>query len=143
MTRSSKRFIGPATFRALTGIDVVRDLFDPRYPLGAHIELARAADVMCIAPATANLMAKAALGMADDLLSTLLLSFAGPKLLAPAMNTEMWANTAVQRNVEQLKSDGYQFIGPDSGWLSCRDRGAGRMAEPDEIRKLIIAALKS
>lgn len=142
MTRSAKRFIGPAAFRALTGRDVVRELFDTRYPLGAHIELARNADLLCIAPATANLMAKAAHGVADDLLSTLLLSFGGPKLLAPAMNTEMWANSAVQRNVEQLKSDGYQFIGPDDGWLSCRDRGAGRMAEPDDIRKAIATALK-
>ena len=142
MTLSAKRFIGPATFRALTGRDVVRDLFDPRFPLGAHIELARSADLLCVAPATANLMAKAANGMADDLLSTLLLSFNGPKLLAPAMNTEMWANVAVQRNVEQLKVDGYQFIGPDSGWLSCRDKGAGRMAETEDIRKVILAALK-
>lgn len=143
LTRSAKRFIGSATFRALTGRDVVRDLFDPRYPLGAHIELARAADVLCVAPATANLMAKAALGTADDLLSTLLLSYSGPKFLAPAMNTEMWGNIAVQRNVTQLKSDGYLFVGPDSGWLSCRDKGAGRMAEPDEIRNAILGSLSA
>jgi len=142
MTEAARRFIGTATFRALTGRQVVRDLFNSRYPLGAHIELARQAEVLCVAPATANLMAKAAHGIADDLLSTLLLSFSGPKLLAPAMNTEMWANAAVQRNVEQLRADGYEFIGPDSGWLSCRDTGAGRMAEPDEIHAKILAALK-
>jgi phosphopantothenoylcysteine decarboxylase len=120
---------------------VVRDIFDPRYPLGAHIELARQADIFCVAPATANLMAKAAHGIADDLLSTLLLSFSGAKLLAPAMNTEMWANAAVQRNVKQLQTEGYEFIGPDSGWLSCRDKGAGRMAEPEEIHAKILASL--
>ena len=142
MTRSARRFIGAATFRALTGRDVVHRLFDPKFPLGAHIELARQARVLCIAPATANLMAKAAHGIADDLLSTLLLTFGGPKLLAPAMNTEMWTQVAVQRNVEQLKADGYHLVGPDSGWLSCRDQGAGRMAEPDEIRAAIVNALK-
>jgi phosphopantothenoylcysteine decarboxylase/phosphopantothenate--cysteine ligase len=142
MTRSANRFVGAATFRALTGRQVVRDVFDPSFPLGAHIELARQGDVLCVAPATANAMAKAAHGIADDLLSTLLLSFTGPKLLAPAMNTEMWAQVAVQRNVNQLKSDGYRFVGPDSGWLSCRDQGAGRMAEPDEIREAILDALK-
>lgn len=142
MTAAARKFIGPATFRALTGRPVVRELFDPRYPLGAHIELARQANILCAAPATANLMAKAAHGIADDLLSTLLLSYSGPKLLAPAMNTEMWANPAVQRNVEQLRTDGYTFIGPDSGWLSCRDKGAGRMAEPEEIHAKILAVLK-
>lgn len=142
MTPAAKRFIGAATFRALTGRQVVRGVFDRRFPLGAHIELARKADLLCVAPITANLIAKAAQGIADDLLSTLLLSFSGPKLLAPAMNSEMWANAAVQRNVEQLLADGYQFIGPDSGWLSCRDKGAGRMAEPDKIHAKILAALK-
>ena len=141
MSRSAKRFIGSATFRALTGRPVVSDLFDPSYPLGAHIELARQAGLLCVAPATANLMAKAAHGLADDLLSTLLLSFSGPKLLAPAMNSEMWAQSSVQRNADQLKTDGYELIGPGSGWLSCRDQGAGRMAEPEEIRAAIIAAL--
>jgi phosphopantothenoylcysteine decarboxylase/phosphopantothenate--cysteine ligase len=142
LTRSAKRFIGAATFRALTGRQVVRDIFDPSYPLGAHIELARLADILCVAPATANLLAKAAHGIADDLLSTLLLTFTGPKLLAPAMNTEMWAQAAVQRNVDQLKADGYRLIGPASGWLSCRDQGAGRMSEPEEIRAAILEALK-
>ena len=87
MTRAARKFIGPATFRALTGRPVVTDQFDRHFPLGAHIELAERAELMCIAPASADLMAKAAHGLADDLLTTLLLSFQGPVLLAPAMNS--------------------------------------------------------
>lgn len=133
-THSAREFIGEATFRALTGRGVVSESFPPdQYPLGPHIELARKADVMCIAPATANLLAKAAIGLADDLLSTLLLSFEGPVLLAPAMNVQMWRKRAVERNVAQLREDGFRFVGPDEGWLSCRDQGAGRMAEPAAI----------
>jgi phosphopantothenoylcysteine decarboxylase/phosphopantothenate--cysteine ligase len=93
--------------------------------------------LLCVAPATANLMAKAAHGLADDLLSTLLLSFAGPILLAPAMNTEMWEKPAVQRNLQQLREDGVHIVDPESGWLSCRREGAGRMADPETIRQRI------
>ena len=83
------------------------------------------------------MLAKAALGMADDLLSTLLLSFTGPVLLAPAMNNEMWEKPAVQRNVAQLRKDGFHFIDPEEGWLSCRTRGVGRMAAPEKIFEAI------
>lgn len=134
MSRCAKQFIGEATFRALTGRPVATRSF-PRddHPLGPHIQLARQAEILCIAPTTANFLAKAAHGMADDLLSTLLLSFTGKVLLAPAMNKEMWTKPAVQRNVAQLLDDGYDFVGPDDGWQSCRERGVGRMAEPTEI----------
>ena len=133
LTESASHFVGSATFSALTGRPVAERLFDPRFPLGAHIELAQKADVMLIVPATANILAKAALGIADDLLSTVYLAFDGPVFMAPAMNGQMWAQPAVQRNVRQLVEDGVTMIGPGSGWLSCRQQGDGRMAEPNEI----------
>ncbi|MEM6798125.1 MAG: flavoprotein [Planctomycetota bacterium] len=143
MTDAAAAFIGAATFQALSGRTVYRATFDQSdYPLGPHIELARRADVLCVAPATADLLGKAANGLADDLLSTLLLSFTGPTLFAPAMNTEMWEKPAVQRNVATLVEDGATMIGPGEGWLSCRTRGAGRMAEPEEIVDAIAAVLK-
>lgn len=133
LTPAAASFVGAATFAALSGRPVVQDMFDPAFPLGPHIELARQADLLCIAPATANFLAKAAQGMADDLLSTLYLCFTKPVLMAPAMNCEMWNKPAAQRNVKQLEQDGVQFVGPQSGWLSCRDQGVGRMAEANEI----------
>lgn len=142
MTRSAQKFVGPATFQALSGRRVLTRAFDRHdYPLGPHIELARRAELLCVAPATAHTMAQAAHGLADDLLSTLILSFTGPIVLAPAMNCEMWEKPPVQRNVEQLRSDGFHLVGPNEGWLSCRQKGMGRMAEPAEIaaavRKLL------
>lgn len=144
MTRAAQKFVGPATFQALTGRRVLTHMFDRHdYPLGAHIELAREAELLCVAPATAHLLAQAAHGLAEDLLSTLLVSFTGSLVLAPAMNCEMWEKPAVQRNVELLRSDGYHLVGPNEGWLSCRQQGMGRMAEPAEIaaavRKLLQA----
>ena len=140
MTEAAKHFIGHATFTALTGRPVAMKTFDSRYPLGAHIELARGADVLCIAPATANFLAKAAHGVADDLLSTLYLCFTGPILMAPAMNNEMWAKPVVGRNIKQLKSDGVRIIEPQEGWLSCRTQGVGRMAEATTICETIESA---
>jgi phosphopantothenoylcysteine decarboxylase len=137
MTRAARKFIGPATFGALTGRPVAIDQFDRHHPLGAHIELAENADLMCIAPASADILAKAACGLADDLLSTLLLSFDGPVLLAPAMNSAMWDKKTVQRNIATLREDGYHFIGPQEGWQSCRRTGMGRMAEPADIQKAL------
>jgi phosphopantothenoylcysteine decarboxylase/phosphopantothenate--cysteine ligase len=142
MTAAAERFVGRDTFTALTGRPVHREIFgDPDHPLGAHIELAQRAQLLCVAPATANFLAKAANGLADDLLSTLYLSFTGPVLVAPAMNCEMWAKPAVQRNVATLRSDRVQIIDPDEGWLSCRQVGAGRMAAPERIKAEIEAAL--
>ena len=144
MTRAAEAFIGRATFAALTARPVATEVFDETaFPLGAHIELAEQAELLCVAPATANFLAKAAGGLADDLLSTLYLSFGGLVLAAPAMNCDMWEKPAVQRNVEQLRADGATIVGPDEGWLSCRKRGAGRMASPEEIHKTILELLRT
>lgn len=139
LTHAATAFVGEATFAALTGRPVAMQVFDTRYPLGAHIELARRAQLLVVAPATADFLAKAAHGAADDLLSTLYLCFTGPVLVAPAMNSEMWAKAAVQRNVAQLRADGVHFVDPEEGWLSCRQQGAGRVADPEKI----LAAINS
>ena len=134
MTDAAEQFVGSSTFAALTRRPVARQIFDPvQFPLGAHIELARRASLLCVAPATADFLAKSAHGLADDLLSTLYLAFTGTVLIAPAMNSEMWSKPAVQRNVAQLRADGVQFVDPEEGWLSCRTRGVGRMAPPETI----------
>ncbi len=138
MTEAATRFVGATTFEALTGRTVCTSLFDhPEYPLGGHVSLADKAAVMCVAPATANFLAKAAQGIADDLLSTLYLAFPGPVVIAPAMNTVMWNHPAVRRNVQQLRDDGVHFIDPQDGWLSCRASGPGRMADPQQILEAI------
>ncbi len=133
MSPAAEQFVGAAALTALSGKPVVTDLFDPRFPLGAHIELARAYDTLCVAPATAHFLSAAANGHSNDLISTLYLCFTGNVWVAPAMNCEMWEHAAVQRNVSQLESDGVKMIGPEEGWLSCRVKGLGRMAEPDSI----------
>jgi phosphopantothenoylcysteine decarboxylase len=143
MTRSATKLVGPATFAALTGRPVGTRVFDKAgHPWGSHIDLARQAQVLCVAPATANFLAKAAHGLADDLLSTLFLSFSGPVILAPAMNCEMWAKPSVQRNVAQLRGDGLTIVDPEEGWLACRTRGLGRMAAPEKIFAEIAKALE-
>jgi len=137
MTKSATQLVAPQTFEALSGKPVRYSLFSSK--MGhAHIELARAADLFCIAPATANILAKAAHGIADDLMSTLILSFDKPILFAPAMNTVMWNKPSVQRNVKQLQNDGMFFIGPESGHLSCGETGCGRMSEPEKIVEKIL-----
>ncbi len=142
MTESAERFIGATTFEALTGRPVHRHLFAPQeHHIGEHIGLVRRAEILVVAPASANCLAKFTYGLADDLLSTIALSHTGPVLLAPAMNTEMWEKPSVQRNVTQLRQDGFQFIEPGSGWLSCGQVGAGRMAEPAEILERVRATL--
>ncbi len=143
MTAAATQFIGEATFAALTGKPVARQLFAAdEHPLGAHIELVDNRQLLCIAPASANFLSKAAHGAADDLLSTLYLAFAGKVVMAPAMNNQMWAKPAVQRNIAQLKADGVQMIGPDEGWLSCRQQGPGRMSGPEQIFAAIEQLLK-
>ena len=138
MTAAAREFVGPATFAALTGRPVLEHVFDEQgHPLGAHIELADRAELLCVAPATANFLAKAACGMADDLLTTLLLAFTKPVIMAPAMNADMWQKRAVERNVSQLRQDGYEIVDPEEGWLSCRRRGPGRMASPERIFEAI------
>jgi len=137
MSHAATKFVGPATFAALSGRAVCTDMFDPSYPLGAHIELGRAVDLYCVAPATAEFIGNAALGLTGGLLSAVYACVACPVIVAPAMNVEMWNKPAVQRNVEQLKADGVFFVGPEKGWLSCRTEGFGRMAEPDQIFEAI------
>lgn len=138
LTAAAEQFVGAATFAALTGRPVARAHFDStRHPLGEHIELAEGKDLLLVAPASASFLAKATQGLADDVLSTLYLAFTGPVLLAPAMNTAMWAKPAVLRNVTQLQADGIHFVDPTAGWLSCRQVGAGRMAEPEAILEAV------
>lgn len=142
LTRNARRFVGAATFAALTGRPVATRGFDPgAFPLGAHIELTARADCVVVAPASADLLAKAASGIADDLLTTLLLCAECPLILAPAMNAAMWSKAPVQRNVARLAEDGATIVAPGSGWLSCRRSGVGRMAEPAEIAATIRSVL--
>ncbi len=142
MSSAATAFVGPATFAALSGRRVAVGSFDPdQWPLGAHIETAVDADLMIVAPATANLLGQFVGGLASDLLSTLYLQVECPVLLAPAMSYSMWCKPAVQRNVAQLRLDGCHFVGPDDGWLSCRKSGSGRMSEPDAIREAAEALL--
>ncbi len=118
MTRAATKLVGPRTFEALSGRPVRTSVFGPgSHP---HIELAEAAEVFCIAPATANVLAKTACGLADDLLSTTYLSFAGPVIMAPAMNDKMWQQPAVQRNVARLRADGVVLIDPEEGYSQLR-----------------------
>jgi phosphopantothenoylcysteine decarboxylase len=142
LTENAHQFVGPATFAALCNRQPVVDIFDTRFPLGAHIELAESAQVLVVAPATARVLASCALGLSDDLLSTLYLTCECPVVMAPAMSNSMWSKPAVQRNVEQLRKDGVHFIDPESGWLSCRKQGAGRMAEPESILAAIASHLE-
>lgn len=134
MTAAAEKFIGATTFEALTNRHCYRDQFTPQeHPRGEHIGLAQRAEAMIIAPATADFLAQTAHGLAGDLLSTAYLVRTCPVLMAPAMNADMWAKPAVQRNVNQLKADGVQIIQPGDGWLSCGQIGPGRMADPAEI----------
>ena len=134
MTSAAMQFIGATTFEALTGRPVNESIFTPQeHHLGEHIGLARRAELYVIAPASADCLHKLAHGAADDLVSLLALTTTCPILLAPAMNNEMWSKPSVQRNVQQVQSDGLQMIGPQDGWLSCGATGPGRMAEPAAI----------
>lgn len=139
LTKAAERFIGATTFEALTGRPVHGEMFAPQegFHQGEHIGLARRAEVVVIAPASADFLAKLAHGLADDLLSTLVLATTAPILVAPAMNCEMWAKPSVQRNVAQLRADGVHIVEPGSGWLSCGQIGQGRMAEPAEVQAVI------
>ncbi len=134
MTEAACRFVAPATFQALSGNEVYTDLWDERAAGGmAHIALTRGFDAALIAPASADFLAKLAHGLADDLLSTLCLARACPLLAAPAMNREMWENSATRRNVAQLIGDGVILLGPASGEQACGETGMGRMLEPAEL----------
>ena len=137
LSHGASHFVGAATFAALCGEAPVEDTYDSRFPLGAHIELAENADLLLIAPATARALASCASGSADDLLATLYLTVTCPVVFAPTMSNTMWEKPAVQRNVEQLKADGAEFVGPESGWLSCRREGLGRMSDPEKLLEAV------
>ena len=142
MTRNATEFVSPLTFRTLSANQVVTDTFQaPEYWNIEHVALARLAEVFVIAPATANILAKMAAGIADDMLSTTVLATKAPVLVAPAMNTGMWTAEATRANVKTLRERGISFVGPDSGMLACGDEGAGRMSEPETIADEICSIL--
>lgn len=142
MTRHAMEFVTPLTFETLSHRPVTTDLFDrPDSWEVEHVALAQKADLMLVAPATANLMAKMAHGIADDMLSTTLLATRAPVLLAPAMNTGMWEAAATRENLSVLEGRGVRTVGPESGLLACGDIGAGRMSEPQAIVDAVCALL--
>ena len=142
MTDAATRFVGPLTFQALSGRPVYVDLwrsqehYDPH-----HLGLTDRADLVLVAPATANILGKMACGIGDDLVSTLMLAVDSPVLIAPAMNSRMWGNPIVQKNVAALKAAGYRFIDPGQGWLACRASGPGRLAEVETLVATVGEAL--
>ncbi|MCO6383894.1 bifunctional phosphopantothenoylcysteine decarboxylase/phosphopantothenate--cysteine ligase CoaBC [Oceanicola sp. 502str15] len=142
LTAAAEEFVTPLTVSVLTGNKVYRELFDltDEREMG-HIELSRAADLLVVAPATANLIGKMAGGLADDLASTLLMATDKPVLIAPAMNVRMWLHPATQRNVAQLRADGVHFSGPAEGEMACGEYGPGRMSEAHEIAEAVSEAL--
>ena len=134
MTRAATRFVQPLTFQALSGAPVLVDLFDPASEATyGHLSLARAADLLLVAPATADLLARLRAGMADDAVTTTALAITCPVLLAPAMNTRMWRNPATQENLAALRARGFHVVGPGAGELADGDVGEGRLADPEEI----------
>jgi phosphopantothenoylcysteine decarboxylase/phosphopantothenate--cysteine ligase len=142
MTPEATKFVTPLTFEALSARKVLSDpwsLQDSSDP--QHISLTETADLMLVAPATAHTLAKIAHGMCDDLVSLLACAAACPIAYAPAMNNRMWANPITRQNVEKLQSVGHHFIGPDAGWLACRNVGPGRMSEPAAIVEAVTQLL--
>ncbi len=134
MTESAVKFVAPLTFQSLTRQPVAVDTFDEKDPgVVSHIDLADRADLVVVAPATANMIAKLAHGLADDMLSTTLLAATAPVLIAPAMNVHMYAHPAVDHNMSLLAQRGVRFIEPGTGQLACGYVGKGRLAEPEDI----------
>jgi phosphopantothenoylcysteine decarboxylase/phosphopantothenate--cysteine ligase len=142
MTRGAQKFVTPLTFEALSGRPVRTGTFelvessDPQ-----HIALTERADLMLVAPATNNVIAKVAHGLTDDLVSLMVCAAACPVVFAPAMNNRMWAHPVAQENVAKLRGIGYRFIGPEEGWLACRNVGAGRLSEPAKIVDEVVGML--
>ena len=144
LTSSGKEFVTPLSVSALAGQKVYQDLFDltDEAEMG-HIELSRAADLVVVAPATADLIGKMSAGLANDLASTLLMATDKSVLIAPAMNVRMWEHPATQRNITTLRDDGIALVGPNEGGMACGEYGPGRMAEPEEIVGAIGAQLSA
>ena len=144
MTRNARRFVGPVTFRALTGRPVHTSMWKTEGDADIqHLGLSERADLIVVAPATANIIGKLAGGIADDLVSTLLIGADCPVLMAPAMNHRMWTHPAVQRNVAFLQEIRVELVGPEAGWLACRSVGPGRMSEPEQILAAVQARLRA
>jgi len=142
MTREAQKFVGPLTFEALSGRKVRGDTFDlvdssdPQ-----HISLTERADLMIVAPATNNVIAKVAHGLCDDLVSLMICAAACPVVFAPAMNNRMWEHPIAQENFAKLASLGYRFIGPEEGWLACRNTGVGRMSDSSRLVDEVVRML--
>lgn len=139
MTANATQFISPITFETLTGHKALVDTFDRNFQFSVeHVSLAKLADVVMIAPATANVIAKLAHGLADDMLTTTVLACNCPKLISPAMNTRMYENPVTQDNLDILRGYGWQVVEPASGYLACGDTGAGKLPEPEELLDWIL-----
>ncbi len=142
MTQSAQKFVTPLTFETLSGREVVTEMFpENKFVATHHISLAQWADLILIAPATANLIGKIRGGIADDILTTVLISARSPIVIAPAMNVKMYENPIVRENISHLKKLGYNFIDPEVGDLACREEGQGRLAEPEKIVDYLVRML--
>src|SRR5215212_1631434 len=143
MTRHATEFVQPLTFRALTESHVIVDDYDPANPDPiAHINFSQNIDLLLIVPATANIIAKFANGVADDFLSSTYLASTAPVLIAPAMNTTMWEQPATQRNIERLKADGVHFVEPVAGKLACKTVGTGKLEDVENIVQQALSLLE-
>ena len=143
MTENATQFITPVTFESLTGNKCVTDTFDRNFQFNIqHISLAKKADAVLVAPATANVLAKFAHGLADDMLTTTVLACTCPKIVAPAMNTRMYENPITQDNLQTLRKYGFTIIEPATGHLACGDTGAGKMPEPEELCDWLLQAIQ-
>ena len=144
LTEAAARFVGPTSFAALSGREVLTSLWTPAASADPqHVRLTEALDALLVAPATYNMIGKIAAGIADDVVSTLVSAAEGPVLLAPAMNTRMWENPILQANVGKLTELGYSVIEPGEGWLACGMVGPGRMADPEDILEALVRQLKT
>ncbi len=142
MTQNATNFINPITFESLTGRKCLVDTFDRNFEFQVeHVSLAKQADVFMVAPASANVIGKIAGGIADDMLTTTIMACKAPKIISPAMNTNMFENPIVQDNIQKLKDYGYEVIDPASGYLACGDTGAGKMPDPEVLENYIMKAI--
>ncbi len=142
MTQNATNFINPITFESLTGRKCLIDTFDRNFEFQVeHVSLAKQADVFMVAPASANVIGKIAGGIADDMLTTTIMACKAPKIISPAMNTNMFENPIVQDNIQKLKDYGYEVIDPASGYLACGDTGAGKMPDPEVLENYIMKAI--
>ena len=142
MTQNATNFINPITFETLTSNKCLVDTFDRNFQFNVeHVSLAKKADIFLVAPASANVIGKIANGIADDMLTTTIMACKCPKLISPAMNTNMYENPIVQDNLQKLERFGYEIINPATGYLACGDTGAGKMPEPDVLLSYILRTI--